>query len=127
MFFSEFLLPSSSFLVAKSHSLKTLISVLKSLASNFVFFFHAAKINQTDLFKNKKDQMEAIDIVAAPAVTFAKSCVKVLKRCSLPSMKVLKETATASAIGLAVLGTAGYIFKLVSLPINNVIINGMAH
>ena len=71
--------------------------------------------------------MEAIDIIAAPAVTFAKSCVKVLKRCSLPSMKVLKETATASAIGLAVLGTAGYIFKLVSLPINNVIINGMAH
>ena len=71
--------------------------------------------------------MEALDIIAAPAVNFAKSCVKVLKRCSLPSMKVLKETATASAVGFAILGTAGYIFKIISIPINNIIISGMAN
>jgi len=69
--------------------------------------------------------MEVIDIAAAPAQQFVHNCKKVLKRCSLPSMKILKKTAMVSGIGFAVLGTVGFAFKLISIPINNVIIGGM--
>ena len=71
--------------------------------------------------------MEVIEYVAAPAQTFIHSCNKVLKRCTLPTMKTLKKTALVSGVGFAVLGTVGFAFKLISIPINNVIIGGMVH
>lgn len=69
--------------------------------------------------------MEALDIVAAPATNFVKSCVKVLKRCTLPSTKILKDSASASAVGFLILGSVGFIFKVIAYPINNVIIGGI--
>ena len=71
------------------------------------------------------ERMEALDIIAGPATAFGKSCVSVLKKCNAPSWKIIKKTAAVSGIGFALLGTVGFVFKLVSLPINNVIIGGM--
>ena len=71
--------------------------------------------------------MEAFEYVMGPAQKFLKNCDRVLKRCNFPSSKIIKKTAIAGAAGFAVLGTIGFVFKLVSIPINNVIIGGMAH
>ncbi|KAH0790845.1 Protein transport protein Sec61 subunit gamma [Histomonas meleagridis] len=71
--------------------------------------------------------MEAFDLVYAPAKKFTQDCKRVLKRCTLPSMKTIKKTAIATGVGFAVLGTIGFVFKLVSIPINNVILGGMLH
>jgi len=65
-------------------------------------------------------------MVYVPAKHFIDNCKRVLKRCSLPSMKVIKKTALATGAGFAILGTVGFLFKLVSIPINNIIIGGMA-
>jgi protein transport protein SEC61 subunit gamma-like protein len=69
--------------------------------------------------------MEAVELLYGPAKKFADDCRRVLKRCSLPSMKVIKKTALSTAAGFAILGTIGFVFKLVSIPINNVIIGSM--
>jgi protein translocase SEC61 complex gamma subunit len=71
--------------------------------------------------------MEAIDRVWRPAQGFINDCRRVLAKCSLPTMKVIKKTALATGTGLVVLGTAGFLFKLVSIPINNIIIGSMVH
>ena len=70
--------------------------------------------------------MEAVDLVYTPAKKFFDDCRRVLKRCSLPSVKVIKKTALAAAAGFAILGGVGFAFKLISIPINNIIIGGMA-
>ncbi|OHT12223.1 Protein transport protein Sec61 subunit gamma [Tritrichomonas foetus] len=69
--------------------------------------------------------MEAVDFVYTPAKKFVDDCRRVLKRCTLPSGKVIKKTALATGVGFAILGTVGFVFKLVSLPINNALIGGM--
>ncbi|OHT05970.1 Protein transport protein Sec61 subunit gamma [Tritrichomonas foetus] len=69
--------------------------------------------------------MEAVDFVYAPTKKFLNDCQRVLKRCTLPSAKVIKKTALATGVGFAILGTVGFAFKLVSLPINNALIGGM--
>ena len=71
--------------------------------------------------------MEVVDLVAKPAKQFSAECSRVLKACQLPSIKVLRKTATMSFAGFLVLGSLGFAFKLVSLPINNVIIGGMVN
>lgn len=71
--------------------------------------------------------MEAVNLVYAPASKFAERCRFVLNRCTLPKMKQLKKTALAAGAGVAILGTAGFVFKLVSIPINKIIIGSMAH
>ena len=70
--------------------------------------------------------MEAVDFIAAPAKKFAENCHRVLKRCTIPSTKIIKKTALSAGTGFLVLGTIGFVFKLVSIPINNVIIGSMA-
>ena len=71
--------------------------------------------------------MEAVDLIVEPAKAFVKSSIRCLKRCELPSTKIVKRTAIATGVGIAVLGTIGFIFKLASFPINNVIIGGMVN
>lgn len=71
--------------------------------------------------------MEAVDLVYAPAKKFVDDCTRVLKRCTLPNMKTIKKTAIATGVGFAVLGTVGFVFKLVSIPINGVILGNMVH
>jgi protein transport protein SEC61 subunit gamma-like protein len=71
--------------------------------------------------------MEAVDLVYVPAKRFVDDCRRVLKKCSLPSIKIIKKTALSTAAGFVVLGTIGFVFKLVSIPINNVIIGSMVN
>lgn len=71
--------------------------------------------------------MEVVDMVYAPAKKFVDDCKRVIKRCQLPSLKVIKKTALSTAVGFAILGSVGFVFKLVSKPINNVLIGGMVH
>jgi len=71
--------------------------------------------------------MEAFDLVFNPAKNFIKECHGILKICTLPSAKVLKKTAQISGIGFLVLGGIGFVAKLISIPINNVIIGSMAN
>ena len=71
--------------------------------------------------------MEALDFIAAPAQQFTKNCINVLKRCSAPSAKILKRTALVSGVGFLIFGTVGFVFKLISIPVNNVIIGAMAN
>lgn len=69
--------------------------------------------------------MEAVDLVYAPAKKFVDDCTRVLKRCTLPNMKTIKKTAIATGVGFAVLGTVGFVFKLISQPINSAILGNM--
>ena len=71
--------------------------------------------------------MEAVDLIYTPAKKFIDDCKRVLKECSLPSTKVIKKTALSTAAGFAILGTVGFAFKLISIPINNVIIGNMVN
>lgn len=71
--------------------------------------------------------MEAFNIVYAPAKKFVGDCKRVLTRCTLPSAKVIKKTAISTGVGFCILGSVGFVFKLVSKPINNVLIGGMVH
>lgn len=71
--------------------------------------------------------MEAVDLIYTPAKKFIDNCKRVLRDCSLPSVKVIKKTALSTAAGFAILGSVGFAFKLVSIPINNVIIGNMMH
>ncbi|KAK8884243.1 Protein transport protein Sec61 subunit gamma [Tritrichomonas musculus] len=71
--------------------------------------------------------MEVVDMVYAPAKKFVDDCKRVLKRCTLPSAKVIKKTALSTGVGFAILGTVGFVFKLISKPINNVLIGGIMH
>jgi protein transport protein SEC61 subunit gamma-like protein len=69
--------------------------------------------------------MEAVDIIYQPAKKFIEDSKRVLKRCTLPSLKIIKKTAISTAAGFAILGSVGFLFKLISIPINNVIIGSM--
>lgn len=71
--------------------------------------------------------MEAFDLVYQPAKKFVNDCKRVLVRCSLPNAKVIKKTAISTGVGFAILGSVGFVFKLISKPINNVLIGGMVH
>jgi protein transport protein SEC61 subunit gamma-like protein len=69
--------------------------------------------------------MEAVDYLYQPAKKFIDESRRVLKKCQLPSFKVIKKTALSAAAGFTILGTVGFLFKLVSIPINHLIIGSM--
>jgi protein transport protein SEC61 subunit gamma-like protein len=69
--------------------------------------------------------MEAVDILYQPAKKFIDESRRVLKKCQLPSVKVIKRTALATAVGFGVLGVVGFAFKLASIPINHLILGSM--
>jgi protein transport protein SEC61 subunit gamma-like protein len=69
--------------------------------------------------------MEAVDYLYQPAKKFIDESKRVLKKCQLPSMKVIKRTALSTAAGFVILGTVGFVFKLISIPINHLIIGSM--
>lgn len=71
--------------------------------------------------------MEAFDLVYSPAKRFVQDCNRILRSCTLPTTKVLKKTAQIAGIGFLVLGGIGFLAKLISIPINNVIIGSMAN
>ena len=70
--------------------------------------------------------MEAVDLIYEPSKKFISNCKRVLKRCTLPSAKTIKRTAIATGVGFTILGTIGFLFKVVSIPINNALISGIA-
>ena len=57
-----------------------------------------------------------------PARKFIEDASRLLRKCSKPDARELKQTAYATGLGLLVMGFVGYFVKLVHIPINNIII-----
>lgn len=59
----------------------------------------------------------------APARTFAKDSVRLVKRCTRPDAKEFTKIAGATAIGFFIMGFLGFFVRLIHIPINRVILN----
>ncbi|TYH19761.1 hypothetical protein ES288_A05G378100v1 [Gossypium darwinii] len=57
-----------------------------------------------------------------PLRDFAKDSVRLVKCCHEPDRKEFTKVAFRTAIGFVVMGFVGFFFKLIFIPINNIIV-----
>ncbi|KAH8280497.1 hypothetical protein KR018_008890, partial [Drosophila ironensis] len=63
------------------------------------------------------DQMRLV----VPTTGFFKDSLRFMKRCTKPNRKEFRRTCVAIAIGFFVMGTIGFLVKLMHIPITNII------
>ncbi|KAH8320481.1 hypothetical protein KR067_004248 [Drosophila pandora] len=64
-----------------------------------------------------KDQMSFI----IPSSGFFKDSMRFMKRCTKPNRQEFRRTCMAIAVGFFIMGTIGFLVKLMHIPITNII------
>ncbi|KAL0237611.1 hypothetical protein PCE1_001005 [Barthelona sp. PCE] len=54
---------------------------------------------------------------------YVKRCTMLVRRCTKPDNKEYSKIARSAGIGVVLLGTVGYALKLVSIPLNNMLLS----
>ncbi|KAH8171623.1 secE/Sec61-gamma subunits of protein translocation complex domain-containing protein [Sarocladium implicatum] len=55
---------------------------------------------------------------------FAKDGIQFVRRCTKPDQKEFLRLCQAVGMGFVVMGSIGYIIKLIHIPVNNVLVGG---
>ncbi|KAJ5070280.1 transport protein sec61 subunit gamma [Anaeramoeba ignava] len=63
-----------------------------------------------------------VNEIIAPLRKFFKQSYQFLVRCTKPDKKEFSKTALATLIGFAIMGTIGFVIKLIFMVINNILI-----
>ena len=66
--------------------------------------------------------MEDIKNIPKAFKEFAVNSRRLLAKCTKPDRKEFMKTATATAVGFAIMGFIGFFVKLIHIPINNIIV-----
>ncbi|KAG1678398.1 hypothetical protein FOA52_015165 [Chlamydomonas sp. UWO 241] len=68
--------------------------------------------------------MDASDLIVKPLRDFAKSSIRLVKRCTKPDRKEYFAVCSKTAVGFIVMGFIGFFVKLIFIPINQIIVGG---
>ncbi|KAH7422398.1 hypothetical protein KP509_12G006900 [Ceratopteris richardii] len=68
----------------------------------------------------------ALTVVMEPAIQFFHDSHRFLRRCNRPDQMEFKSVAWRCAIGMTSIGLIGFLVKLFSIPVNQILLSSFA-